>query len=86
MAILGPWVMGGVKEGAKNQLWAATAPKEVVVNGAYYTPVGKRSKGSAYAQDGEMATRLWDWTQRELAEKGETGEKEAKSTVGSDDQ
>lgn len=56
-----------VDKGVKNQLWAATATRKgAVESGAYYEPVGKKSAGSAYARDGLLAGRLWDWTEGEL--------------------
>jgi NAD(P)-dependent dehydrogenase (short-subunit alcohol dehydrogenase family) len=53
-------------DGAYNQLWAATAPRDQVVNGAYYLPVGKISGGTKYARDEELADRLWDWTEQQF--------------------
>ena len=46
MAVMGPFIMQDVKQGALNQLWTAVAKKGEVVNGAYYKPVGQLSKGS----------------------------------------
>ena len=59
-----------VEDGAKNQLWAATAPKGEVESGAYYTPVGEKNQGSAYARDAKEAAKLWDWTEAELKKHG----------------
>ena len=70
MLVLGPFMMGTVQEGAKNQLWAATTKRDGLRSGAYYTPIGSLSKGSGYAQDKIFAGKLWDWTQSELATKG----------------
>ncbi|KAI2793368.1 hypothetical protein POX_b03422 [Penicillium oxalicum] len=58
-----------VTSGALNSLWAATTAKENLTNGAYYTPVGFRSNGSAFVQDSEMAKQLWEWTEDQIAER-----------------
>ncbi|KAF2663552.1 short-chain dehydrogenase/reductase, partial [Microthyrium microscopicum] len=52
-----------VEEGAKNSLWAATVPKDKLVNGGYYNPVGQKNDGSAFARDQKMAESLWQWTE-----------------------
>jgi retinol dehydrogenase 12 len=54
-----------VEEGAKNQVWAATA-KEGVVSGEYYHPVGVTGQDSALAKDQNLTKKLWDWTVDEL--------------------
>ena len=59
-----------VPTGTKNQLWAATCLKNQLKNGAYYTPVASLSGGNGYARDGEMARKLWDWSEREVVAKG----------------
>jgi len=59
-----------VQEGARNQLWAATAKKDDVVTGTYYKPIGSASKGNGLAQNPKMATDLWNWTEKELEGKG----------------
>jgi NAD(P)-dependent dehydrogenase (short-subunit alcohol dehydrogenase family) len=63
----------GPEEGSHNTLWAATTPKEKLVNGGYYEPVGKvpgpaaRASGMAEICSHEaLADRLWEWTEREL--------------------
>lgn len=61
-----------VEAGARNQLWAATAPKKDVQSGAFYYPVGNLEGGrrGKYNQDDDLAKRLWEWTEEEL--KGQT--------------
>ena len=54
-----------VEEGAKNQLWAATA--EGVKSGEYYDPVAVPDKASALAKSDELGKKLWEWTEEELA-------------------
>lgn len=63
-------LLGTPSTGALNQLWAATAAKDEMISGAYYTPIGKRSGGSGYAKDDKLAEQLWEWTEREFASKG----------------
>jgi len=56
-----------VEKGHFAQCWAATAPKNKVVNGGYYEPIGVLGKrATALAEDRELAGRLWEWTQGEL--------------------
>lgn len=55
-----------VEEGSKNQLWAATSPREGLVAGEYYVPVGILGKGSRQGADKELGKRLWEWTEKEL--------------------
>ncbi|KAL6404528.1 hypothetical protein AUP68_13921 [Ilyonectria robusta] len=52
------------QEGARNQLWAASAKE--VVSGEYYVPVGVAGKGSAFSKSEEFGKRLWEWTEKEL--------------------
>jgi NAD(P)-dependent dehydrogenase (short-subunit alcohol dehydrogenase family) len=71
IALFGPLVLRGVPEGAHNQLWAAAgAKREELVNGAYYTPVGKSHVGNKFAQDQASGKRLWEWTEAELRKVG----------------
>lgn len=69
MMAFGPF-MKTASTGAFNQLWATTSPKQDLLNGAYYTPVGSLSKASGYGQDVQMARELFDWTEKELESKG----------------
>jgi NAD(P)-dependent dehydrogenase (short-subunit alcohol dehydrogenase family) len=55
-----------VETGALNQLWAATAGREEVKTGEYYTPVGKMGTRSNFSKDEKLAERLWEWTEKEL--------------------
>ena len=57
-----------VEEGPFNQLWAATCPKNELVNGEYYEPiaiVGKRT--TKQSRDKELSERLWTWTEEALS-------------------
>lgn len=70
VGLLGKFIMGTVEEGAKNQVWAATAGGEEVVNGGYYVPVGQLSSGSRIAGDEKLAERLWRWSEAEVERLG----------------
>ena len=57
-------------EGCYNQVWAsAAAKKSELDNGAIYYPVGKMSNSDldSDATDQALATKLWDYTNEELA-------------------
>lgn len=62
-------VITSVQDGARNQLWAATAPRENVKNGKYYVPVAKQVEPS-YKAEKDIAQKLWDWSDKEVKEKG----------------
>ncbi|EON60863.1 hypothetical protein W97_00073 [Coniosporium apollinis CBS 100218] len=53
-------------EGAYNQLWTATAPKDHLVNGEFYEAVGVLGVDSCYSKSEKLAAQLWDWTMKEL--------------------
>jgi NAD(P)-dependent dehydrogenase (short-subunit alcohol dehydrogenase family) len=55
------------EEGIQNQLWAATARNGEVVNGAFYEPVAILGTHDKLSKDQNLATQLWDWTEKELA-------------------
>lgn len=56
-----------VEKGPYNQTWAGTTPKENLENGTYYTPIATKGKlATAAAKDDKLASKLWDWTQKEL--------------------
>ncbi|KAM5354836.1 hypothetical protein ACJ41O_001482 [Fusarium nematophilum] len=57
-------LLATVENGAKNQLWAATAKD--VVSGEYYEPVGVAGKASSNAKDDRLAKMLWEWTEKEF--------------------
>lgn len=56
------------EEGAFNQVWAATTPREKLENGMYYEPVGKLAwkRLDKTAKDEGLAKKLWEWTEEEL--------------------
>jgi NAD(P)-dependent dehydrogenase (short-subunit alcohol dehydrogenase family) len=54
-------------EGVWNQLWAVSANKKDLVNGAYYVPVGvNEALKTKDAKNEALAEELWTWTQKEL--------------------
>jgi NAD(P)-dependent dehydrogenase (short-subunit alcohol dehydrogenase family) len=56
------------EEGAYTQTWAATTAKANLTSGAYYEPVGvKTAPRNKQGTDRDLAKRLWDWTEKELA-------------------
>ncbi|KAF7595011.1 hypothetical protein BBP40_007612 [Aspergillus hancockii] len=57
-----------IRTGAMNQLWAAGAKRELLVNGAYYVPIGVCGS-SRFTDDADMARQLWEWTQNQIAER-----------------
>ncbi|KAF2157247.1 NAD(P)-binding protein [Myriangium duriaei CBS 260.36] len=61
--------LGTVADGARNQLWAATAEREKVRSGFYFTPVGVKDNGNRYSSQ-EHAEKLWVWTEGELKKHG----------------
>ncbi len=59
------------RDGANPQLYAAASPEvKISDNGSYYGPGPKKETPSALAQDAELARKLWEWTERQLVEKG----------------
>lgn len=55
--------------GAYSQLWvAAGAKRSEIVNGGYYLPIGMfgNDKLNEVAKSHELASRLWDWTEKAL--------------------
>lgn len=56
--------------GALNQTWAATTSKEGLVNGEFYTPVGKTGAGSKASKDQGLGKKLWEYTEEEFAKHG----------------
>lgn len=59
------------EEGAKTQLWCSFSRD--VVNGTYYEPIGTTGKESRLARNTELASKLWDWTDKALLAKGAPG-------------
>jgi NAD(P)-dependent dehydrogenase (short-subunit alcohol dehydrogenase family) len=55
------------EQGACNSLWASTAVDgKGPESGAYYIPVGVKTKLDADAGSVELAEKLWEWTEKEL--------------------
>ncbi|KIW99759.1 uncharacterized protein Z518_10687 [Rhinocladiella mackenziei CBS 650.93] len=59
-------VASPVEKGALNQLWASVSKD--VKSGEYYEPVGVGGSATVHGKDDDLAQKLWDWTEKELAE------------------
>ncbi|OCK76751.1 NAD(P)-binding protein [Lepidopterella palustris CBS 459.81] len=57
-----------VQQGARSQLWCATAKE--VESGRFYYPVGVEHKGRGFPENKKLAGELWEWTEKQLEEKG----------------
>jgi len=55
------------EQGIASQLWAVSADKSKIRSGAFYEPVGKPGRSFKYEADEELANKLYDWTESELA-------------------
>lgn len=55
------------EEGTRNHLWALSSPREAIVPGGYYEPVGKLWSKSWSDQiekkDPLLGRKMWDWTE-----------------------
>ncbi|OQD94487.1 hypothetical protein PENSOL_c025G10353 [Penicillium solitum] len=69
ISVAGSMFFRGVASGALNSLWAAGTQRENLINGAYYTPVGYRSGGTAPVQNAQLAHKLWDWTETQVSKR-----------------
>ncbi|ERF75915.1 hypothetical protein EPUS_01281 [Endocarpon pusillum Z07020] len=67
--------------GALNQTWACVAPvqgrkvvgggsEKEIKSGGYYVPVAKPDVGSKFANDAELARKLWEWSEEDLERQG----------------
>lgn len=65
-----PMILQDVQIGALNQIWAAIADREHLINGAYYVPVGEPIE-KQYTTDADMGRKLWEWTEGEIQEKSD---------------
>jgi len=65
------YLAGGMvkpEEGALNQIWAATAERGELTNGAVYEPVGVVCANmGGPATDQRVGDQLWEWTEKELS-------------------
>ena len=51
---------------ALNEQWAATCPKDRLVSGSFYEPVGEKGRLNGEAKNDALAEDLYTWTQKEL--------------------
>lgn len=71
LMVIGPLTLQTIQTGAHNQLWAAaSAKKDEIQNGAYYTPVGKLDSGNKHVKNEDAGRALWEWTEAEIAKPG----------------
>lgn len=70
MNSVGKFILPDVHQGAFTQLWAATMPKDKIVNGSYYKPVGITGYQTADSKNTDSARDLWDWSEKQLKENG----------------
>ncbi|KIM25455.1 hypothetical protein M408DRAFT_331202 [Serendipita vermifera MAFF 305830] len=54
------------EQGAITQLFAATAPEAKNLSGKYLVPFAKEQAPSRFAQDQDLAKKMWDWCESEL--------------------
>jgi retinol dehydrogenase 12 len=62
------WMTVVVEQGVLTQLWAATS--KGAQTGKYYVPIARESAGSAYSRNMELAGKLWEWSESEIARHG----------------
>lgn len=58
-------LFSSVATAAKHQVWAATSKE--LTSGEYYEPLGIAGGGRSEGKDSQLAQKLWDWTEAELA-------------------
>lgn len=60
-----------VDSGAYNSLFTVASPDFTAeMNGKYFIPVAKISPPSKWAENAELAQKLWEWTEKEMRSKG----------------
>jgi len=69
IGIAGSLFLTDVHAGAKAQLWASTTADSNLRSGGLYNPKLKEYTESVLKND-KLANELWDWTERQFAEKG----------------
>jgi hypothetical protein len=58
----------GPEEGCASILFCASTDEiGMGDNGAYFLPVGKKTKASKFGEDPELAEKLWNWSERRLS-------------------
>ncbi|KAK0757367.1 hypothetical protein N5P37_010089 [Trichoderma harzianum] len=64
-------VTPSVDVGSYNSLYTIASPDfSDQLNGKYFVPVAKVETPSKFAEDPELATKLWEWTDKEMQAKG----------------
>lgn len=60
-----------VNSGSYNSLYTiASSNFSSEMNGKYFVPVAKIGNASKFTEDSEMAKKLWEWTEKEMRDKG----------------
>ncbi|RMX81116.1 hypothetical protein D0869_07060 [Hortaea werneckii] len=54
------------EDGCKISLWGATVPRQSIENGAYYSLTAEPGKQTRWTKDGDLAEKLWKWTEAAL--------------------
>ena len=67
VAVTNGFKYGDEKDMASNTCWGATSKREGIENGGFYTPVGVRGKKVRENENMELAGRLWEFCEKELA-------------------
>jgi NAD(P)-dependent dehydrogenase (short-subunit alcohol dehydrogenase family) len=69
LGVLAGWVLTNVHQGARAQLWASTAPKKDIRNGAFYNP-SLKEYNYPILTNVTLAQELEEWTNEEFRSKG----------------
>lgn len=69
LGVLAGWVLTNVHQGARAQLWASTAPKKDITNGAFYNPSLKEYNYPVLTNV-PLSRELEEWTNKEFRSKG----------------
>ncbi|CAD0108075.1 unnamed protein product [Aureobasidium uvarum] len=55
-----------LKNGCKNSMWGATAPRKAIEDAAHYSPIAEPGKQAKWIRDQDLSDRLWKWTEGAL--------------------
>ncbi|KAJ3215976.1 hypothetical protein HDU67_010132 [Dinochytrium kinnereticum] len=66
------WMLTKADDGALTQLYCSFSPEivEKKLRGQYFVPTAQLATPSAFALDDALAGKLWEWTEKAIAEKG----------------
>ncbi|KAI0050565.1 NAD(P)-binding protein [Auriscalpium vulgare] len=60
------WLLYDVSYGAITQLYAATSPEALEMNGEYLTAWARRQLPTTWARDEEMRQKVWAWCEEQV--------------------